>query len=185
MSLRNTKENYGSIAKLFHWLIFILILFMILLGFLMGYIDNNSLRGTAYTIHKSFGLLILFLMVLRIIWLLINPKPRLPEHMNSFMKFCAHAMHILLYLVILMMPIAGLLLSSYAGYPSSFFGLFSVILPVAKNQALSNLFGDIHEYLAFTIVVLVIVHVLAALKHHIIYKDNVLTRMMPGKKNEI
>lgn len=183
MSMYNSTKEYGSVAKFFHWLIFLLAVILLLAGFTMGSINNEDLRNQAYFLHKSFGLLLLALMILRTLWTLGNPKPHMPVHMNIFVKLCAHLVHFAFYILLILMPIVGIIMSNYAGYPPSFFGLFNVIIPVAKNKQLAELFANVHEYLAWTIIALIIVHTLAALLHHYRYHDDVLRRMMPKSKH--
>lgn len=181
MPIKNNLEQYGSITRLFHWTIAILVIGMITLGVVMGNIDDKAIRGELYSIHKSFGLLILGLMILRLLWRLNNPTPLLPNHLPSWQKLAAHANHWLLYITLICMPISGLIMSTAAGYPPKFFNLFTVALPIAKNKALSSIAGDIHEILAWVISALIVIHLLGALKHHFIHKDNVLKRMLTGK----
>src|SRR5260221_689168 len=104
MSLKNTLTTYGSITKFLHWLIFILIVGMLTYGYLLEDVPKNY-QGLAYNIHKLTGLTILSLMVLRLIWALVNPKPIL-KFSNSFEKFMERLVHWLLYAVIIMMPLA-------------------------------------------------------------------------------
>ncbi|MCW5588446.1 MAG: cytochrome b [Legionellales bacterium] len=183
MALRNTPESYGVLAKFFHWSVSSLIILMLIAGFIMVNLDNTPMQSTVYFFHKAFGLLILGLVVLRIVWTLSNPKPRLPAKLPMPLKIVAHLSHLLLYLAILAMPICGLLLSTYAGHPPSFFGLFTVTLPLAKDKALAELFGNLHSVFAFVIIGLLVLHVSAALVHHFIFKDNTLKRMAPcGEK---
>lgn len=179
MAKRNTYQSYGSISKFFHWTIALLIIGMIIYGYSLSFLPE-SWAPTAYNIHKLFGLLILTLMLLRLIWALMNPKPKLPSKTPLWEIALERLMHFSLYLVLLAMPISGWLLASAAGKPPRLFGL-SLGLPIAKNDWLRDNADTVHITLAIVIIVMVTLHVLAALKHHFIDKDNVLKRMMPGK----
>ena len=185
MPIRNTQDHYGSVVKSFHWLIALLVIAMLIIGVSMGYIDNKALRSEVYAFHKSLGLTILGLMILRLFWRLGNPTPSLPSHLPAWQRFGARFSHVLLYLTIILMPISGICMSTAAGYPPKFFGLFTVAAPISKSKAISSFFADMHEVLAWIIVALLVVHILAALKHHFIHKDHVLRRMLPGKNKQI
>lgn len=180
MPITNTQDSYGSVTKFFHWSIAALIILMIILGFIMTSIERGPLRSELLMIHKSTGLLLLVLIVLRICWRLVNKTPALPSHIPRWQQIVAHASHGLLYLVLLAMPISGLIYSTAAGYPPTFYNLFLVQLPIAKNKALATFAGDTHEVLAWTLVALISIHILAALKHHFIDKSDILKRMAPA-----
>ena len=79
MSYRNTDQSYGSVSKFFHWLIFLLILGLLIVGFIMGDIDDKPTKAAVYGWHKSFGLTVLLLVLFRTFWTLSNPKPMLPR----------------------------------------------------------------------------------------------------------
>lgn len=179
MAKRNTYQSYGSVSKFFHWTIFLLVFGMIIYGYTLEDFPKTW-QGAAYNIHKLFGLLILFLMLLRLIWALRNPKPRMPSSTPLWEIALERLMHFSLYLVLILMPISGWTLASAAGKPPMLFGI-SLGLPIAKNAWLKHLADNIHVTLAIVIIVMVALHVLAALKHHFINKDNVLKRMMPGR----
>jgi cytochrome b561 len=178
MSIRNTNSTYGSLAKFFHWLIFALVFLMLIYGYFLDDIPKEY-KPFAYNTHKLIGLSILFLMLARLCWTLINPKPQLPGT-PSFWERCAERfVHYLLYIVVIAMPLSGWIGSAAAGkFPQ--LGGFIFTLPIAQSKDLAHQAFEWHEFLAFSILGLVAVHVLAALYHHFIRKDNVLRRMMPG-----
>src|SRR5580692_601781 len=99
MSFRNTSTTYGSVAKFFHWLIFILVFFMIILGYFLDDIPKEY-KGSVINVHKWIGLTILTLMILRAAWALTNPKPVLPGITAPWEKSVERSVHLLLYLVI-------------------------------------------------------------------------------------
>lgn len=186
MGIKNTKYSYGSVTKFLHWLIFLLVLGMVIAGFFMGDISDKGLKSQVFTIHKLTGLTILGLMFIRLIWALMNPKPMLPDGTKRWERLAEHLGHGLLYLLLIAMPLSGWLMSTAAGYSPSFFGLFSIPMPfVAKSDMLKHLGGDMHEIIAWVIVAVVSIHIIAALRHHFVNKDDVLLRMMPEKKREL
>lgn len=183
MSLRNTSEEYGRIAKYFHWLSAILLVTLLLVGWLMDKTDP-SIKGTVYNIHKLFGLLFLTLTIPRLVWAVSNIKPKLPSAMRLWEKVAERIVHGGLYLSLLLMPLLGWGMSTAAGRAPTLFGT-SIPLPgIIHNSVTAQLFASYHATFAWVIVLLVSLHVGAALKHHFIDKDNVLLTMMPKKKKK-
>lgn len=175
--LKNTQTTYGSVAKFLHWLIFILVLGMLVLGFFMGDINNKPLQGQVYNIHKLIGLSILAMMLFRAVWALTNPKPALPQNTPWWQHVAERGVHYSIYAALIVMPIAGWVQS--AKYPP-YLGKISLGLPVSPdNKLLHSIAKNTHYYVAFVIIALVSIHILAALYHEIIKKDNVLRRMLP------
>lgn len=182
MSMRNTHTKYGSISKFFHWLIAIIVLCMFVVGVVMVDMELNSDKLRIYALHKSFGTLIILLAALRLFWRFNNPSPQLPIHMKSHERFLAHSSHIVLYLFLFYMPVVGWLMSSAAGFPVSFFGLFNLPDLISPDKNLLNVFKAMHKYGAYLFFFMITAHFLAALVHHYYYKDNVLLRMLPFNK---
>ena len=177
MPITNTSQEYGSVAKFFHWLIFILVSIMLAVGFLLDDF-SKSMQPTAYSLHKLTGLTILALMVLRILWALMNKRPELPARSYKLTRFTARFVHFLLYLLLILMPLSGWIMSITAGRPPRLFG-HVLTLPIQPNEQLSSFCKDLHELFAFTLLALIALHILAAFKHHYIDRDNVLKRMLP------
>ena len=178
-NIKNSKENYGIIAIFLHWLMAILIICMIILGIYMNNIENSPEKFKLYGLHKSFGTLILGLVILRLSWKLINIAPELPLNMKSWEKIAAKLGHLTLYFFMFAIPLSGWLMSSAAGFSVSFFGLFTLPNLIHPNNELRKFFGEVHEIMAFALIGVVIIHLIAALHHHFFKKDNVLTRMLP------
>lgn len=178
VGLRNTEISYGSVSKFFHWLIFILLFVMIIYGFCLAYIPKNY-QGIAFNIHKLTGLTILVLMILRLLWSFINPKPMLPFDTPVWQRIGERIVHWSLYLVIIAMPLAGWIGSCAAGRPPHIDGL-RLDLPIQKNDALVDTAFNVHNTLALVIIALFCIHVMAALYHHFIKKDDILRRMLPN-----
>lgn len=177
MSFRNTRYEYGSITKLLHWLIAFLVLFMLCLGFLMGYINNKAVFAKVINIHKLTGLAILILMIIRAIWTSINPKPELPVDMPFWQKYAACSLHFSFYIVLIIMPITGWIMSVASGYNPKLLS-WEITLPIAQSKSIATLFENIHSTLAIIIILMISMHVLAALYHLLYKKDNILQRML-------
>ncbi len=190
METRNSLLRYGNVAMTLHWLIAALVLLNLALGLTMTDLPRSDPnRFMLYQLHKSVGLTVLVLSFARLGWRLINPIPSLPRGMSPLLRFGAHASHFALYFLIIAIPLAGwsMVSSSSLGLPTPYFGLFSwpniwflADLPAATKAANLGLFKDIHSLLAFLAIGLVSLHVLAALYHQFIRRDDVLKRIVPG-----
>lgn len=178
MGLKNTANSYGSVAKFLHWLIFILVFGMIVGGLCLDYVPKDY-KGVIYNLHKLTGLTILFLMLIRLVWKLVNVKPKLPADTTVWQRHAERVVHDLLYLLIICMPLAGWIGSSSAGKPPHI-GDISLGLPIPENEVLIDTMFTLHEYIAYAIIVMVSIHIFAALYHHYVKKDDVLKRMLPG-----
>lgn len=181
MTLLNTKNSFGLIAKSFHWVLAILILWMLSVGFAMVAIPPSPDKFWVYALHKSFGILILFLMIGRLSWRIISPRPdTLPTH-KEWEEKLAKLVHLALYICIFMMPLSGWLMSSAGGFPATFFGLFALPAILPKNETLFMITRTIHAFAAYGILALLALHVAGALKHHFLDKDATLQRMTTFK----
>lgn len=173
----NTEEKYGLIARGFHWIIAVLILGLLPVGLFMGGMENSPLKFEIYAMHKSFGLLVFFLGLLRLFWRwFVSPPPEHMENHAAWERTLSSAAHFWLYICIIGMPLSGWLLSSAGEFPVPFFGVQMPLL-MAKNESLGNLFSDVHAVLAYTLLFTLALHAAGALKHHIIDKDETLQRM--------
>lgn len=179
--LRNTKFTYGPVSKLFHWVMALLVIGMLCLGFYMGTLHHiNPEKVRLVGLHKSFGLTVFSLAVLRVAWRFMNPSPLLPTDMKWYEKAAARLGHLALYVLILAMPLTGWAMSSASGFTPSFFGLFTVPDIVhTHSHALAHQLGGVHKTLAWCLLTVLCLHALAALYHHFIRRDNVLRRMLP------
>ncbi|NQY44162.1 MAG: cytochrome b [Legionellales bacterium] len=183
MSIKNTKNSYGSLSKFFHWVCALMVIILLVVGFVM---DNFSdlFRATAYNLHKSNGIVLMVIMLMRAIWMLANPKPAMPNDTPKWEIMAASLTHYAFYILLIIMPLSGWLMSCAYGYPPKFFGMFSLPLPgITKNIALAKSMQTIHLLVAKILVALISIHIIAALKHHFIHKDALLLRMLPGHKN--
>jgi cytochrome b561 len=187
----NTPLRYGNVAMTLHWLIALLIIGNLCSGLLFAEFMSHSdpWRFAIIQIHKSFGLTILVLSLIRLGWRLVNPVPALPPDMGVLMRTLARGTHYLFYFLIIAIPFSGWLLvsASPTGIPTMYFGLFPwPNLPFFDGLArpekshYTHTFGTVHSYIAFFTIALLFLHVGAALYHHFIRRDNVLRRMWFG-----
>lgn len=180
------SENYTKVAIILHWIIGLAIIFMLAMGLLLDSIPDDY-KFQAYQFHKSLGLTILVLSFVRLFWRLTHRAPALPDGMKLWEIWAAKLTHIGFYFLMIAIPLSGWALVSAAPAPYNFpvmwFGLFEwPHLPLPVDKELSHDFGEAHEVLAYLTIVLLGMHIGAALKHHFINKDNVLTRMIPCLK---
>ena len=182
MPLVNTDRSFGWIAIAFHWISAVVIIGMFALGWWMVELTYyDEWYKTAPNIHKSVGLLFAVWMLARLIWRLTNRVPDAPETHTGWEVRAARLVHWLFYLLIFSIMFSGYLISTAKGDPISVFGWFEVpaMKLVLPNQA--DLAGDIHWYLALTVVSLAAIHALAALKHHFFDRDATLRRMLKSR----
>ncbi len=183
MHIKNTHHSYGLISKGFHWLIAFLVLIQLaIIGYREWFIPKGSpLKGELMGVwHKPIGVIILILVPLAFLWKMANPHPSFPLKMKPAEQFAAHVLHALLSLIVLIMAGSGFIMSTASGYAVNFFGWYTLPLLIEKNKALANTAHEIHEWLPYFLLFLLVVHIAAALKHHFIDKDNILKRMLPG-----
>lgn len=194
--IRNTPTGYGAIAILFHWTMALLIIGMFAFGKYMHSLPpTDPATFELYQLHKSVGFIVLGLAVLRIVWRLINPSPKMPEGMHKHEKLAAHLGHIGLYALIFAIPLTGWLLVSASPWniPTIFFNWFEIFhLPIPEflgsREQITQISHVLHEVSATLILVLVGLHAAAALKHHFLSKDDVLKRMVstaPAKRSKL
>ena len=178
--IRNTADSWGAGAKFFHWLMAALIVFQIMLGVMAVTWPVSPTKLDLFVWHKSFGVLILTLAALRLLWRFANPTPELPDGMAAWERAAARVSHFLLYLLMIALPVTGWIINSAANIPFRVFWLVPLPPVVAPDKALADLFAQVHGGLALALVVVLVAHIGAALRHHFIKHDKVLVRMLPG-----
>jgi cytochrome b561 len=179
MQWRNTPDRYGHFSVLIHWLIALTVYGMFGLGLWMvtlGYYDGWYHK--APELHKSIGMIVLLVMVVRVLWRFISPPPPPLASYSKVTRVSAVAAHLLLYVLLFAILLSGYLISTADGKPVSVFGLFDVPATLSDFGAQADLAGTLHLWLAWGLVVLSVLHGLAALKHHFIDKDVTLKRML-------
>ena len=178
MTLKNTRDQWGAISQLFHWLIVLMILGRGTVGLIMTEMRNSPDKVQLYHLHKSFGLTLLALVVLRLAWRLYAGRPQ-PVPMPRWQERVAALSHAGLYVLLFAIPLSGWLFNSAAGFPLRWFGLFNLPALAAKDQALREVAGETHELLFWALIALVVVHAGAAFYHHLFQHDATLARMLP------
>lgn len=186
-------KKYTTVAIILHWLIAVLILGQIAGGLYMSSLPGGSPeKFDLFQLHKSFGLSILFLSLLRLAWRLLHRPPPLPETMKGSEKVAARLSHIGFYGLMIGVPLIGWALASASPFAASVpTYIFGVVpwphLPffegIEDRAALAQRIAEIHKFFALSILALLVLHVGAALKHHFSDKDDVLSRMLPMLKS--
>jgi cytochrome b561 len=173
-------DGYGSVAQTAHWLTVLLLIGSFSLGFYMTDLVLSPTKLRLYSYHKWIGVTVFMLVAIRLGWRLAVPPPRLPASMPGWEKRTAEATHRILYLLLLVTPLAGWLMSSAGGFQTVYLGVLPLPNLLAKNPPLGEALEAVHATLAWMLLGLVGLHVAAALKHHFIDRDDVLSRMTPG-----
>ena len=180
-SITNSMTRYGWGAIILHWLISLIFLGHFGLGFIMVRLASQRTAFELIQLHKSFGFLLLGLVILRIAWRFGNAAPALPRSVGTLERRAAPLAHIALYAFQLALPLSGWALVSVSmlEIPSLPFNLFLMPnLPLAESDAAESFWTSAHWYLAYAGMALVVLHVAAALRHHFQLRDGVLTRMI-------
>ena len=183
MTFRNTKASWGSLSKALHWIIVLLIVNQWLIAERAEHLTFSA-KIAALGWHKSFGMTILLLAVVRLIWRLVNPTPDLTQETKPWERALARLSHVLLYGLIFAIPISGWLMSSAKNIPVSWFKLFQWPDLVAPDKAFAQSMNDLHGNLFTALLVVAALHIAGALKHHFIDRNDVLKRMLPFTRTQ-
>lgn len=175
-------SRYTRTAIILHWLVAILIVGAVAIGMYAVTLDVSPAKLRLYSWHKWLGVTILLLAVARIAWRLRHVPPPLPAAMAAWERLAAASTHGLLYVLLFLVPLSGWLMSSAAGFPVVYFGVLPLPDLVAKNKELAEALKIVHYVLNKTLIVLALFHAAAAIKHHVLDRDDVLTRMLPHVK---
>jgi cytochrome b561 len=184
MPNQNSPPRYSALAKLFHWVIAGLIVIQFVLARMAEDLPLGAHKLALLARHKSFGMTVLMLAILRLLWRLKNPPPELPAGMTPLERMLARGTHIVFYVLLFAMPLTGWTMSSAKNYSVSWFGLFTWPNLIAKNESAFNFLKSTHDTLSNVLFAVAVLHILAALKHHFWNRDNVLVRMLPFTKSE-
>lgn len=174
--------RYGAVAQSFHWIIAALIVVQFALGWTAVDLPNDLHKLGVLARHKSFGMTVLMLAVLRLLWRLTHTPPPLPSGMSPIQQRLARATHAAFYVLLFALPISGWLMSSAKKYSVSWFGLFTWPDLIGKSETAFNALRTTHHALGYALFAIAVLHILAALKHHFWNKDDVLLRMLPFTK---
>ncbi|UZK68683.1 cytochrome b [Sphingomonas sp. S1-29] len=169
--------RYGSVSRFLHWSMAALILVNLPLGLLSDTLEDAGYETVG--LHKSIGLTLLALALIRIGWRLMNPPPPLPASVSRREARIAVAVHVLLYGLMLALPLTGYVFSSAGKYPLTWFDLFGVPkLALTRDDAIVGLSREGHEILGWVMIAAALGHIAAALRHHLVLRDGVLRRML-------
>jgi len=196
--MNTTSQRYTKTAIILHWLIGLLIIGMLALGLWMGDLPKDtpkvasfdlfnlglysvtvpepiSVRTFYFNLHKSLGMTLLALILFRVFWRVSHAAPAFPATMLAWEKKLSHAVHHLLYLLMVVVPVSGFVMSLYSKYGVMWFGV--QLSNGLDNPQLRDFFKEVHETAAWLLLVVIVLHVLAAIKHKLIDKDEVMQRM--------
>lgn len=176
--IKNTAYRYGAVSQFFHWSMALLMISLAGVGLWMMDLPPDNFKWFIYGWHKQLGITVFALVVLRYVWRAYNVQPHKPASLSTMQHMAAQAAHYALYGVMLAMPISGYIMSMAGGHGVNWFG---VQLPdlIGKNPELGGIAREIHEYVGYAFWGLLALHAGAALWHHFVQKDDVLTRMLP------
>jgi cytochrome b561 len=184
MELNASKAGIGytSTAKVLHWLVLALLIIQFTLAWTMPHIGRNTVPETLINLHFSFGIVILAVVVIRLVWRWTHPEPAPLDGLPPWQVTTARIVHYLLYLLLLVLPVLGWVNASFRGYDVSPFGLFTLPKLVATRAPGFGWTGDVHVWLStYALLGLVGLHVIAAL-YHATRKDGVFSRMLPARR---
>jgi cytochrome b561 len=179
MLIGNTAERFGLVTKTLHWLTLVLLIAAFTLAISMVNMPFSPRKLEFYSWHKWVGVTIFLLAVLRLAWRLANPVPLPPKGTPQWQRRLAGLSHAALYTVLIVMPVTGWIMSSALNLPVVYLGIIPIPSPLGVNRALGEAMKLVHLSLAITLLILVAIHVLAAIYHHVALRDDVLRRMLP------
>lgn len=189
MALRNTPERFGGLAKLFHWLTLFMLIGSFTLGLSMVGMELSPTKLQYYSWHKWLGVTVFAVTILRLAWRLADPPPPAPAGMPRVLRLAAGVSHATLYAILLVMPLTGWVMSSALDMSVVYLGIWEIPDLVSPDRGLGETMKQVHGLLAWLLLTVIAVHVLAALYHHVYMRDDVLKRMLPwqriGNRNHV
>lgn len=180
MTLKNTADRWGAVSQSLHWLVVLLIATIAVIGLTMTDMSNGPSKIKIYALHKSLGLTLLTLVVLRLLWRIYAGAPKPVEGTPHWQERIASLTHWALYVLMFALPISGWVFNSSSGYPLQYFGLFNLPKIAPRGEDLAQLSHQVHEYGFWLLLALVVAHAGAAFYHHLFQHDDTLKRMLPG-----
>ena len=190
-------NRYTNTAKALHWAMAILLFGLLALGFYMHDLPLSPQKLQFYSWHKWAGVTVFLLVIVRLAWRVTHQPPALPAGLRQIhadralpdslpedLQKAVHAGHFLLYALMIAIPLSGWLMSSAKGFQTVWFGILPIPDLIGKNKEAGDILQNVHVSLNFFFIVVIAGHVGAALKHHFIDRDDILTRMLPGHSRE-
>ncbi|MGV8921356.1 MAG: cytochrome b [Pseudomonas sp.] len=175
-------QRYTHTAISLHWLMALGLIGTFALGFYMADLPLSPTKLKLFSWHKWAGVTLFLLLLVRLGWRLTHTAPPLPASMPSLLRQVSHALHWLMYVLMIAIPLSGWLMSSAKGFQTSWFGVLPLPDLLSKDADMGERLTLLHVTLNFTLLGLVIVHTGAALKHHLIDRDDILARMLPWQR---
>ncbi|MEP6939373.1 MAG: cytochrome b [Rudaea sp.] len=183
MAFKSGTTHWGSLAKFFHWTIVLLIIVQATVGLIMVDLPRKPNIIPVYNLHKSIGITILVLAVLRLAWRAFDPHPVMPAGTSTWQALGARAGHVLLYVLLFLVPLSGWWFDSVTALrPLYWFNLIPIPPLGAPDPALKELARDRHEFLFWVLVVVALGHAAMAFVHQFVSRDGILSRMLPGRR---
>ena len=177
----NSEQEWGAIAKALHWIMALGILAMFILGWVAVTAPVSPTKLELFIWHKSMGLSLLGLVCVRLLWRLTNKTPIPPSNVSPLEHRLAKAGHAMLYLLMILMPLSGYVINSTANFTFKFFGWMPVPNLIPASKAWQTIAENVHFTLFWVFALLIAVHIAAAIRHHVIKRNNVLSRMLPTR----
>jgi cytochrome b561 len=181
--MSTNDERYTRTAIALHWLIALLIFVAFPLGLYMSDLKLSPTKLQLFSYHKWIGVTVFVLALARIIWRVTHRPPALPDSIPKLQQIASHIVHGFLYALLFAVPISGWLMSSAKGFKTVWFGIIPLPDLIEKDKELGKLLEFVHQSLNYFLLLLVVLHVAALIKHRFIDHDDVLTRMLPGGKH--
>jgi cytochrome b561 len=179
--MNTVNARYTMMAIILHWLMALLLVGLFCIGIYMSDLPLSPWKLKIYSWHKWAGVTAFILVLIRLAWRITHQPPELPQSTSRPMLFAARISHALLYLLMVVIPVSGWLMSSAKGFQTVYLGMLPIPDLLEKNKELGHLLQDVHQILNFLFIGLVLGHLCAALKHHLIDRDDVLMRILPGR----
>jgi len=178
----DASSRYTRTAIALHWIVAALILFNLAFGLYTVNLPLSPQKLKFFSFHKWIGVTVFMLVAARLLWRLAHPAPALPATMKPWELKAAHASHVMLYVLFFAAPLSGWLFSSAAGFQTVYLGVLPIPDLLSKNKEVADVLKIAHHWINYTLAALIAVHAAAAVKHHVVDRDDVLVRMLPFLK---
>ncbi|MGB0449775.1 MAG: cytochrome b [Porticoccaceae bacterium] len=176
MTIRNTENSWGWLGKLLHWLTALLIFIQIPLGYYAEELKLSPLKLDLFVWHKSIGMLVLLLAAVRLLWRITGTIP-ISLDSSKVQRRLAQLAHTLLYGLMIALPISGWIITSAANIPTKLFWLVELPAIAGPDETLKSMAAEVHEICVTMLIIILVAHIGAALRHHFILRDSILKRM--------
>ena len=178
MNIRNTKQDYGLISRILHWLIAVSIIGLIPMGWYMTRLsDEDVLYWRLLDLHEVVGLALLVLVPLKFMWLFLSPNPPYSSDLAAWERRAARAVHVFFLIAMALIPLSGFLFVASNGEPIELYGVITIPDIAQFSKSVRGTLSDIHYYLSYVCAALIVLHMLAALKHHFMDMNGSLRRI--------